>query len=243
MADEKFTLEYFLNLPLENAEPVMQIFRELEGAKYYPVSGQGAMDSFTYIPGTRKDRVLLVAHADTFFDIPGISHSLELEEGSYFSGNSEAGIGADDRAGCAILWLLRNMGHSLLITDGEEYGAVAAGRIATEFPDIYDELNSHCYMLEFDRRHGDDYKCYNIPVTSEFVNFIESETGYHDAGKSSSTDIVKLCRDICGVNLSVGYYYEHTPDECLVFSEWQHTLEIARKMLTPPQKRFTLKHN
>ena len=48
MADEKFTLEYFLNLPLENAEPVMKIFSELEGAKYYPVSEPRMMDSFYY---------------------------------------------------------------------------------------------------------------------------------------------------------------------------------------------------
>ncbi len=243
MQDEISVLEHFLKMPLNNAESVLDEFRKLDGAKYYPPSSPIDKDSFVYIPGTRKDRVLLVAHADTFFDYPEALGSVVIEEGTYFSGSKGLGIGADDRAGCAILWLLRDMGHSLLVTNGEEYGSLAAMRIAARLPKLYDELNGHCYMIEFDRRHADDYKTYNIPVSDDFRRFIEDSTGYHDAGKASSTDIVHLCNEICGVNLSVGYYYEHTPDECLVPGEWINTLSIARKMLALPQKRFPVIHN
>ena len=237
---ERTILEHFLRMPLNGAEAVLSDFSQLSGAKYFPSTSRDYPDSFVYVPGARNDRVLLVAHADTFFDTYAGENIIELEEDTYFSGNGDVGIGADDRAGCAILWLLRDMGHSLLITNSEEYGSISANRIATRLPALYDELNAHNYMIEFDRRHADDYKTYNIPITDEFLRFIETSTGYHDAGKTSSTDIVHLCGEICGVNLSVGYYYEHTPDECLVFAEWMNTLEISRRMLEGQQKKFPL---
>ena len=240
MEYERKILEHFLRMPLNDAESVLHEFTQLYGAKYYPSTSKGYADSFVYVPGSREDRVLLVAHSDTFFDYYGEENIVELEEDTYFSGNNGVGIGADDRAGCAILWLLRDTGHSLLITNGEEYGSISADRIAAQLPKLYDELNEHNYMIEFDRRHADDYKTYNIPVSKKFTDFIETSTGYHDAGHKSSTDIVHLCGKICGVNLSVGYYYEHTPDECLVFSEWMNTLEISRKILEGKQEKFPL---
>jgi hypothetical protein len=39
---------------------------------------------------------------------------------------------------------------------------------------------------------------------------------------------------MCGVNLSVGYYNEHTENERLVLAEWLHTLEMAQNWLTAP---------
>ena len=243
MEYERKILEHFLRLPLNDAEAVLSEFNQLYGAKYYPSTSKEYADSFVYVPGARNDRVLLVAHSDTVFDWHEGTTEFVIEEDTYFSANKDknVGIGADDRAGCAILWLLRDMGHSLLITNGEEYGSIAAGRIATELPSLYDELNAHSYIIEFDRRHATDYKTYHIPVSDEFIAFIEGSTGYTDAGKNSSTDITCLCGEICGVNLSVGYYYEHTPDECLVFAEWMNTFNVARNMLEGVQERFPLR--
>lgn len=240
MSYEREILEHFLRMPLDDAESVLHEFSQLEGAKYYPPTSKGYADSFVYVPGTREDRVLLIAHSDTVFDYYSGENIIELEEDTYFSDNKGVGIGADDRAGCAILWLLRDTGHSLLITNGEEYGSISADRIASQIPNLYGELNAHNYMIEFDRRNADDYKTYNIPVSKKFLSFIESSTGYNDAGKKSSTDIVHLCGKICGVNMSVGYYHEHTPDECLVFSEWMNTLEISRRLLEGEQDKFQL---
>lgn len=237
---ERKILEHFLSLPLNDPEAVLSEFQQLSGSKYYPPTSKECTDSFVYIPGARNDRVLIVAHSDTVFDWHGGATKFIIEEGTYFSANKNAGIGADDRAGCAILWLLRDMGHSILITNGEECGSISAGRIATELPSLYDEINAHSYIVEFDRRHATDYKTYNIHVSREFISFIEGATGYTDAGKNSSTDITRLCGEICGVNFSVGYYYEHTPDECLVFAEWMNTLEVARNMLEGKQEKFPL---
>jgi hypothetical protein len=73
-----------------------------------------------------------------------------------------------------------------------------------------------------------------------YLSFIEEGTGYRLADNRSSTDIVTLCHTVCGANLSVGYYDEHSEDERLVFSEWYHTLGVLSRLTAPPQRRFPL---
>ena len=70
-----------------------------------------------------------------------------------------------------------------------------------------------------------------VTIGYNSIKFIEDNTGYKDAGIFSSTDITVLCEKICGVNLSVGYYYEHFTIESLNFNEWLNTLNIARKKI------------
>lgn len=238
----KKTLERFCSFPLSTSEGVLKTFAELPRAICHY---DGDKNNFVYIPGTREDRVLLIAHADTVWDDlyhenEHFEQTLVEQEGNYFGKDDSCGIGADDRSGCAILWLLRNTGHSLLITDGEEIGCVASKHIRDNYPELYDELNNHCYMIQFDRRESKNYKVYNLPVTEEFVSFIEENTGYYDSGKNASTDIVVLARDICAVNLCVGYYKEHTPFESIIFEEWLQTLNLAEKILSGKQKKYLL---
>ena len=58
----------FLNYGLSNPNEVFEKFLTLEGAKSYE---HNITINCVYVPGTRKDRVLLVAHADTvFFNYP-----------------------------------------------------------------------------------------------------------------------------------------------------------------------------
>ena len=239
----KEALEKFCSLDITRSDGVLDEFATLPGAV---VHRDGEKYNFVYVPGSRKDRVLLVAHADTVWDAlygngRGYKQSLVLKDGAYSGVYRDCGIGADDRAGCAILWLLKDSGHSLLIVDGEEYGQIGSHHIKESYPEIFDELNNHSYMIQFDRRENANYKVYTLPVTKEFIKFIESETGYKNSGIYSRTDIVVLCRDICGVNLSIGYYDEHSTEESLVFEEWFSTLTIAERLLSEEQKRFPLK--
>lgn len=238
----KKVLEEFLSFPLEDSKEILEKFATLPNAFY---CNDGKKRNFVYIPGTRKDRVILIAHADSFWDKlywdeGKIGQTFKFQNGIYTGVKENYGIGADDRAGCAILWLLKDSGHSLLITDGEETGRIGSFHIKDNYPNIYDELNQHYYMVQFDRRNANDYKCYRLPVTKEFKDFIEKETNYIDAGVNSFTDIVTLCNKICGVNLSVGYYNEHSGRETLVFDEWYNTLDVANKMLSKEQKKFPL---
>ena len=89
-------------------------------ARFMPLTRGGGMargegdTRFLYIPGTRPDRVLLLAHADTVWDAkPGYPAPVRYVDGVYSSQNPELGIGGDDRAGCAILgnfalWAIRS---------------------------------------------------------------------------------------------------------------------------------------
>lgn len=56
-------LTEFLRCPLYDGSEVLQRFRALPNAQYF--EGTAPMERYVYIPGARKDRVLLLAHADT----------------------------------------------------------------------------------------------------------------------------------------------------------------------------------
>ena len=191
----------------------------------------GEKEGFVYVPGTRENAVLLVAHADTAADERS---RIAIEENSRVIFNRYGILGADDRAGCAMLWLLRELGHGLLVTDGEEMGGIGTAFLATAFPELYDELNCrYNFMIQIDRRGGNDFKCYNVG-TDEFRAYVAEKTGFAEPNRSSFTDIVGLCRDVCGANLSCGYHDEHTAMEYLVKQEWHHTLTLLRRWLSEP---------
>ncbi len=222
--------------------PQNEVLDKFQGLTGSFTDGKG-QERFVYVPGTRKDRVLLVAHSDTVWSTLPIK--LSYADGILFSGNRNQtvkykrkdytytkngiGIGADDRAGCAIVWKLRDLGHSLLITSGEESGCIAAKFIMSS--DWWrKELANHQFAVEFDRRGKNDIVFYDVG-TNKFVEYVKKETGYTPQS-GSVTDISHLCRDICGVNMSVGYYSEHTSDERLVVDQWINTYKVARKWLS-----------
>ncbi|MBW4488275.1 MAG: hypothetical protein KME12_10850 [Trichocoleus desertorum ATA4-8-CV12] len=230
-------LRKFLEVPLESSEPIFQYFLGIPD-KEIVFRGERP-ERFLYIRGQRKNKVLLVAHADTVWDNFGAisdnaKHELIFSNDVFQSSSSVYGIGADDRAGCAILWLLKDLGHSLLITDGEEIGGLGSNWLMSDpkNSDIADEINSqHQFMIQLDRRHGSDFKCYSVG-TDEFRDYVQGMTGYTEPDRFSYTDIVTLCREITGVNLSVGYRYEHSHKESLSVDEWLNTLNICRRWLS-----------
>jgi len=230
-------LKMFLELPVESASPILDIFKSLPGV----IARGHGLEQFVYVRGLRPNKALLVAHADTVWDtayggpLRG-EHPVIMAEGVIRSADPSVGLGADDRAGCALLWLLRDMGHSLLITHGEEHGAKGSrwlmGAVGNE--DLAQEINStHQFMIQLDRRNGRDFKCYSVG-TEQFRSYLQEVTGYSEPDRQYSTDIVVLCRDVTGVNLSVGYHSEHTPQEYLCLAEWTHTLEICQTWLAQP---------
>lgn len=230
-SDIKVLVE-FLKMPLSDMEPVFAKFESLPGAI---TKGTGD-NKFVYVPGKRENRVLLVAHADTVWD--GMQQfsrtSLRYDKGVFSSGTPGCGIGADDRAGCAMLWLMKDSGHSLLVTGGEESGGIASSYIVEELPEIHGDLNkSHAFVVQLDRRGSDDYKCYYVG-SKEFRKYVEDTIGYQEPNRGSFTDIGYLCDDVCGVNLSIGYYNEHTDREHLVVAEWLKTLTHVRSWLSNP---------
>lgn len=235
------TLSHFLNMPLDSGDGVYQMFAGLPGA----VVGQGAdpLQRFVYIPGSRRDRVVLVAHIDTIWDKSykkpfSESRGVILENGIFKSNHPGCGIGADDRAGCAMLWTLRDCGHSLLITDGEEQGKHGARYLKRHHPKLFRELNCHRYMIEFDWK-GTDGCLYNqVDNTKRFKKYITRQLGFTDSQAKGGTDLGVLCKNICGVNLGVGYRGHHTNSEQLVLADWENTFHKVSAFLEGKQPRF-----
>jgi hypothetical protein len=223
-------------------DEVLDKFHSLEGA-YSDGTGD---KRFVYIAGTRKNKALLVAHADTVWT--GAPINLHWYNGVLYSKNRDVrfeqkskwsngtitkygiGIGADDRAGCAILWCLRELGHSLLITSGEEDGCISSKWLIKEKWWEDEITNEHQFAIEFDRRGHNDLVFYDVG-TNAFAKYAKAQTGFVPK-QGFGTDIKYLCKGICGVNLSVGYYSEHTTEEKLVYDQWLNTLGIAKNWLS-----------
>lgn len=239
----------FLKQPLNSADEIFNKFANLTTAEIYKGNKPG--ERFLFIRGQRLDAATLVAHADTVFTVSG-NHEIIDDGDIIHSGNANYGIGADDRAGCAMLWLLKDLGHHILLCDYEEsthsdaYGCCTGSRyLMREHRDIAQIINLSSFVLEFDRRlaynaRKEHYTSYNLPVSQEFRDFIESNTGFTDDDKSGYTDILELCQDVCGANICVGYSKAHTANEKMSISAFQYTFEKFSALLSKELKRFLL---
>lgn len=238
------TLSEFLNAPLDSGDAIFERFAALSGA----VVGKSdePLQRYVYLPGTRKDRVVLVAHIDTVWDkayhklnVPlSEDRTILYEDGVFKSGTEGCGIGADDRAGCAMLWQMRECGHSILIVDGEEKGKCGAKYLKKSNPKLFRELNRHAYMIELDWKGTECCLFNQVDNTDKFKKYIENDFGFADSKASGGCDLQILCRHVCGVNIGVGYHGWHTDKETLVVAEWENTLEKLSAFLSKPQKRF-----
>jgi hypothetical protein len=204
---------------------VLDKFAELPNAKKV-----GEKDEqFVFIEGTRKDKVVLVAHADTVH-MDHRKSTVDYKNGVFFSKDKKVGIGADDRAGCFILWQLRESGHSLLIPNGEESGCVGS-RFLSKHKTWKELINSHKFAIQFDRRHNSDLVFYSVG-SKNFVKWCEENFKGYKEQSGSFTDIATLCDPMCGVNLSVGYYNEHTSGEILKEVELYRTLNTTLRVIS-----------
>lgn len=216
-----------------STEEVLERFASLPGAERYGTPGEE--EQFIYIPGTRKDKVLLVAHSDT---VHSKATKIAYYKDQYFSAIPDNGIGADDRAGCNILWKLRNLGHSLLIPNAEEKGCKGSRYLmrGKGWPEL---IASHNFVLQFDRRNSSDLVSYSVG-SHEFSTFLEKEMKGYKRTQGSYTDICVLCDDSkhendkapCAVNISIGYYNEHTSTESLNIRQWNRTLSRVYELLS-----------
>ena len=201
------------------------------------------MERFVFVPGTKKNAVVLVAHADTVWDTaygkPAES-SVAFADGIFRSTAPSCGIGADDRAGCAMLWALRNSGHSLLVVDGEERGKFGAKFLRKKNKKLFRKLNRHRFMMELDWS-GTNSCLYNqVDNTQAFKDHIASQLGFQDAQQKGGCDLQVLCRNICGVNIGIGYHDYHRPSETLVLEEWENTLRRLSAFLEKDHPKFPI---
>lgn len=231
----------FLNIPLNRTDLVFERFMDIPSSH---ILGEGK-SRFLYAPGSRRDRVALVAHVDTLWDsraLAGCEEALNtvdsfedaqvdlMFEDEYIS-NPGRILGGDDRAGCAALWLLQDLGHSLILTDGEELGCIGSKYLQQKHTDLHKSIiESHMFFLELDLANGDEFKCYNVG-TDPFREYVHKSTGYTESKEPGYTDICEIAGGICGVNMSVGYYCPHSYEEFVNTDEWMNTINRCRRWL------------
>ncbi|MGD7048816.1 M20/M25/M40 family metallo-hydrolase [Rossellomorea marisflavi] len=185
--------------------------------------------------------ILLNAHLDTVEPIePGRNI---LKDGPIWS-SSRGILGADDRAGVAILLELANMLHQtscfsgkvkFIFTVQEECGLLGAREVSDHF------LWGTDAAFVVDRRGTGDIvtSCggtipFCDPVYGNFLETLASGGGLEGwkavQGGSSDTRIW-ASHGIQSVNLSVGYRDEHTEEESLDVSACYSTLQLLKTIL------------
>ncbi len=230
----------FLAYPLDDGTEILDRFADLPSA----IRGQGnhPMERFVYVPGERQDRILLIAHVDTVWDRQYTNPQSGAEpiflEDRAVSGTETAGLGADDRAGCALLWHFRHSGHSLLLLDGEEKGHFAAKYLVSNHGALLRELNGHRYIMALDLPGGRIAHYHGIHNSRDFDHYVRNTLQCEPITKKVGSDLNYLCRGACGVNLGVGYHSFHTPMEFLALHQWLDTVALLQQVLASEQRAF-----
>ena len=203
--------ERILRLPQQKLKGMLE--SHLIRSGYRPVSERG----FLYASGELP--VLLVAHLDTVHHqtVRDICYSAERRIVM-----SPQGIGGDDRAGVfMILQIIRRARCHVLFCEDEEIGAVGAGLF--DQSRIRPEVN---FIVELDRRGRNDavfYGCCN----REFTFFVE-RFGFQEAmGSFSDISIIAPRLETAAVNISAGYYEEHTQHE---YIDLKHMMMNVRRV-------------
>ena len=196
--------------------------------KYY----KEVITTTEYVAARGEIPIVLVAHLDTVFDERTRHNMLIVEDKEKGILWSPEGLGTDDRAGVAmILTSLEktNLRPHILFTTDEE--TLATGAMAVASLEMKEKLfGKVSYLIELDRQGYKEsvfYNC-NNPKFEKFINSFGFET---EVG--TFTDISIICPKwkIAGVNLSVGYYYEHSFIEHFYLGAWIDTLHKVIKML------------
>ena len=194
--------------------------------------------TYDYIFAEGDIPVALVAHLDTVFMTPPTEIYYDKEAGVMWS---PQGLGADDRAGIfAIIKIIQSgLKPHIIITTDEEYGGLGARWLIYDYPECpFKECH---YLLELDRQGTND-ACFYDCGNEEFIEFIEQAGFCETLGIYS--DICELSPkwDIASVNVSVGYFDEHSAIERLRVPVLLQTIKSVQKLLSKPvNKTFEYK--
>jgi hypothetical protein len=216
-------------------EEIFASFAELPGA----IGSQH--QGYVFVPGSDapEKRVLLVAHADTVWDQKKDSPRIRANwDGNICTGfAANIGLGADDRAGCAMLWNFKDSGASLLLTDDEEVGCIGARAAVGAIPDL---LKQHIFGIQMDRR-GDMQAVFYEAASYQFEKWLVDKLMEIDDGWrrvwGSFSDVAVIGPEVklnC-VNLSAGFLKEHTISEMLVLDAWLGSIEAVQELLRVAQ--------
>lgn len=174
--------------------------------------------------------IALVAHLDTVFDFPPQELFYDRDKDTILTLGQGAGF--DDRAGVyAILKILtewKDVPPTIIFTLGEEDYGVGAREAASD--GLKEKAKRLKYMIELDRQGKDDCVFYQC-ISRDFQSYVSSFGFKKQPGSYSDIYFLMDEWQTCGVNLSIGYYDEHTDYEYLRPSQMEVTIIRVLKML------------
>jgi putative aminopeptidase FrvX len=182
-----------------------------------------------YVYAQGEIPVLLVAHLDTVHkNLP----EQIIYETAYNELWSYEGIGGDDRAGVyAILNICKTFKPHILFCYAEEQYAIGAHQASI---DLKPNVN---YIIELDRHGYKDaifYECGN----EKFKKYITDFGFEEEYGTFTDISILAPAWDMAAVNLSIGFYREHTTQEYINLYDLINTIEKVKNILSEPQLEF-----
>jgi hypothetical protein len=192
--------------------------------------------SHLFIPSPSP--LLFQAHVDTLRKVDNITIS---RNGNIIRAKNSI-LGADDRAGVFALVKLQEWcalkaieQPNLLFTDGEESG----GWGMLDFLETKESVDfKHIRLaVAFDRQGANEYVTYNA-LHDKVRKYIESFGFVPAHGTFSDITLFTDDTEIPSVNLSVGYYNQHSKSEELHFDELCLTIERAKLMIKQPIGKF-----
>ena len=194
--------------------------------QYLSTKYDSVISSKDYIVAVGDIPVALTAHLDTVFKTPPEDIYYDRVKNVMWSPD---GLGADDRAGVYAITNIVKSGlrPTIVLTTDEELGCLGASKLVQSMPNAPTDLK---YIIELDRRGSDDcvfYSC-NNPEFDEYVESFGFVTNF-----GSFSDISTICPawGMAGVNLSIGYYNEHSVSETLHIGNMFNTIAKVKKML------------
>lgn len=179
-----------------------------------------------YIVAVGDIPVALTAHMDTVFKHPPQDIFYDRVKNVMWSPD---GLGADDRAGVySIVQIIKaGLRPTIIFTTDEELGCLGAEKLVKEIPDAPTELK---YIIELDRRGSNDCVFYSC-VNPKFDEYVESFGFVTNFGSFSDISVICPQWGVAGVNLSIGYYDEHSISETLYVGQMLSTIEKVKHML------------
>ena len=193
--------------------------------------------------------ICIVAHLDSVHNIL-VPREIRMRNGIIYSvlagTNVKCGLNADDCNGILVaLQLLEKVPNlKVCFTTEEEIGGTGASETKYN-QEFFKDVN--CF-IQADRRGSSDLIYFTngvIAASSDFIaDIADTMDKYrYNLAEGTFTDIGIMSQaiGISGVNVSCGYYNEHTREEKCILSELENCLNfIYEIVMTLPDKKYVL---
>jgi hypothetical protein len=190
-----------------------------------------------------RSKVLLIAHVDTVSAYPPDKIINKQGVMTAMTDNKPSVLGADDRAGIyGIFHLLQNLkvNFDVLFTNFEESGGIGVRKFVTDYNNELKEKPYHI-MIELDRQGLNEYVDYN-PNQEQIHKWASSFGLTKSFGSFSDIAVLSKASLLPSINVSIGYYSQHTSRERLVIRNMTIMItKIKRMIQNPPTAIYLIK--